>query len=53
MPGGNIAMAYFTPHLLPELEFDTDTFGISQFNPQQDRQADYAEQHNGPDKQHK
>jgi hypothetical protein len=24
MPGGNIAMAYFTPHLLPELEFDTD-----------------------------
>jgi hypothetical protein len=25
MPGGNIAMAYFTPHLLPELEFDTDT----------------------------
>jgi hypothetical protein len=25
MPGGNIAMAYFRPHLLPELEFDTDT----------------------------
>jgi hypothetical protein len=24
MPGGNIAKAYFRPHLLPELEFDTD-----------------------------
>ena len=24
-PGGNIAMAYFTPHLSLELEFDMDT----------------------------
>jgi len=24
-PGGNIAMAYFTPHLPLELEFDMDT----------------------------
>ena len=24
LPGGYIAMAYFTPHLLPELKFDTD-----------------------------
>ena len=24
IPGGNIAKAYFRPHLLPELEFDTD-----------------------------
>ena len=26
MPGGNIAMAYFRPHLPPELEFDMDRY---------------------------
>jgi hypothetical protein len=26
IPGGNIATAYFTPRLPPELEFETDRF---------------------------